>query len=103
MNTDTMTMTASTEQTTRLTVLDEALELGLLPHMLKGSAESDVRVGTTLTITGTPDEGRHGFAELTFHAEHVIEASKVSMDAGQARQLAAYLLDVADELDTRAS
>ncbi|MFC7402911.1 hypothetical protein [Citricoccus sp. GCM10030269] len=95
------TMTTTASKTTRLYVLDQATELGLVQQVLPGMYAADMRVSTKLTITGTPQEDLHGWADLTVYDDDHVEQAKVGMDAAQARALAAYLLQIADELDAR--
>lgn len=94
-------MTTTANQAARLYVLDQTTELGLVQKVLPGEYAGDMRVSTKLTITGTDEEGRHGFVDLTIRNDEQEGQAELDMDASQARQLAAYLLQIADELDTR--
>ncbi|NUL43863.1 hypothetical protein F7P69_01425 [Cellulosimicrobium funkei] len=91
----------TTTPATNIAVLNQTTELDLIQQVLPGGTSADLRVDTTLSITGTSDEGRSGWADLTFYDDENEGRSTIGFDGGQARQLAAYLLQVADELDAR--
>lgn len=98
-------MTTKTARTTTkapaLNILDQATELQLIPTVIPGTVADTLNVATKLVITGTEDQGHHGWAELTIRCEDFPGTAEFGVDARQARDLAQYLAALADELDTR--
>lgn len=93
-------MTTKTTAPT-LTVLDQATELRLAAASIPGTCAETLNVLTKLVITGTEEQGRKGWADLTISGTETVGEAEFGFDAHQARQLAGLLTAIADELDAR--
>lgn len=93
-------MTTKTTAPT-LTVLDQVTEFGLAAASIPGTCAETVNVFTKLVITGTEEQGRNGWADLTINGTETVGKAEFGLDAHQARQLAGLLTAIADELDAR--
>ncbi|WP_313816365.1 hypothetical protein [Citricoccus sp.] len=84
-----------------LTLLDDVQTLGYAAASIPSTGvASALTVSTTLTVT-QEDGDRRGWADLKIREEDYEGESRFGFDANQARQLAAHLLKIADEIDAR--